>query len=81
MRSKIIAIGTSKGIRIPKYLLDKYDLQGQVEVDDTGSGILIRPIKLPRQGWEAAFNKKNLADEDAIVDMPDSTWDKDEWEW
>jgi len=81
MRSKIIAIGTSKGIRIPKYLLVKYQLEDLVEVDDTGEGILIRPFKKPRSGWEEVFQKAAGSEHDKLIEMPESEWDKDEWQW
>jgi antitoxin MazE len=81
MRAKIIAIGTSRGIRIPKYLLVKYHLENLVEVDDTGEGIMIRPIKKPREGWDEAFKKAAGSEQDELIEMPDSEWDNQEWQW
>lgn len=63
MRAKIIAIGISKG----------------VEVDDTGAGILIRPIKKSRKGWAKAFKKIAGSAHDKIIEMPESEWDEKEW--
>lgn len=81
MKAKIIAIGTSKGIRIPKYLLEKYGIENQVEVEDTGKGIMICPIKKSREGWEEAFKKAAGTINDQLIEMPDSNWDTEEWRW
>lgn len=81
MKAKIIAIGTSKGIRIPKYLLEKYSIEEQVEVEDTGKGIMISPIKKAREGWAEAFKKAAATKHDVLIEMPDSNWDVDEWQW
>lgn len=81
MKAKIIAIGTSKGIRIPKYLLIKYHLADCVEVDDTGTGILIRPVRRARSGWETAFTKAEKVEHNQVIEMPESEWDEEEWQW
>lgn len=57
MHLKIIPIGTSKGIRIPKSLLDKYGFTHEIEIEETSAGLLIKSAKKPRAGWEAAFKK------------------------
>ena len=57
MSCKIIPIGTSKGIRIPKYLLEKYGFSDKVCLIDTDNGLLITPFKEPRAGWKDAFEK------------------------
>lgn len=81
MNAKIIAIGTSKGIRIPKYLLDKYQFEELVDIDDTGSGLLIQPVRQTRAGWDEAFKKIAGTQDDKVIDLPKSDWDDTEWEW
>jgi antitoxin MazE len=82
MHAKIIVIGTSRGIRIPKYLLDKYALNNDVDVEDTGSGILIKAAKKARAGWKEACEKAmKTTRKSHVISMPTSAWDKDEWEW
>jgi antitoxin MazE len=80
MQAKIIAIGTSKGVRIPKYLIDKYGFKDEIDLEDTGSGILLK-IKNPRAGWSEAFAKGAVTQADALIEMPSSEWDRDEWMW
>lgn len=81
MKAKVIAIGTSKGIRIPKYLLQKYGIEDLVEMEDTGEGIIIHPVRKTRAGWEEAFKKIAGTQQDALLDMPESEWDHQEWQW
>jgi antitoxin MazE len=81
MHAKIIPIGTSRGIRIPKYLLDKYQLNTEVSIEETSVGILIKPIKKARTGWLDAGIKLSKIKQNSIIPMPSSDWDKDEWTW
>lgn len=48
-------IGNSRGIIIPKGLLEKYDLTDQVDLVETKEGILLKKAKKPHEGWEEAF--------------------------
>lgn len=57
MEVSVIKIGNSKGIRLSKTLLDKYNIQDTVEVILEKGQIVIKPIQKPRKGWEKAFKK------------------------
>ena len=54
MKTKIIRIGNSKGVRIPRALLEKAHLTEEVQLEATANQIVIRS-SAPREGWEAAF--------------------------
>ena len=84
MKTRIIAIGNSQGIRIPKPLLEESGLVGEVEVSVENASIVVRPTSVPRAGWDAVF--KNMAEQcdDAWLDAtssPLSSWDEEEWQW
>ena len=51
MKARIVRIGNSKGIRIPKPLLDQTGLQGEVEIQAKNGSLIIRPTRKPRAGW------------------------------
>ena len=51
METKLVKIGNSFGIRIPKSLIQQYDLSDDIEIDPTEDGILIRSKKKARAGW------------------------------
>ena len=82
MLGRIVAIGNSQGIRIPKPLLEQSGLSGEVEITATKQGLVIRPKHRPRAGWGAAFAEMSRLGDDALVDQPAPTaWDRDQWQW
>jgi antitoxin MazE len=82
MKARIVRIGNSQGIRIPKPLLEQSGLRDEVEIEVQDGQLIIRPAERPRQGWEAAFQRMAEAGDDELLD-PDVTheWDEEEWEW
>ena len=84
MRARIVRIGNSKGIRIPKPLLEQTGITDDVEVEVLNNRIVIRPVSSPRDGWERAFETMARKGDDALViggeDISHS-WDKEEWQW
>ena len=85
MKAKIIKIGNSQGIRIPKPILEESGLQGEVELQLRENSIVIRPRGKPRAGWEQAFHALSARQDDRLLDeelLPySSSWDEQEWEW
>ena len=55
MRARVINIGNSQGIRIPKPLLKQTGILGDVELEVDKNQIIIRPVSNPRAGWDDAF--------------------------
>jgi len=82
MKSQVIPIGNSRGVRIPKALLDLCHIRNTVNLTVKGETILIRPVKRhPRAGWEAAFRRMHERGEDRLL-IPDSLdLDFESWEW
>ncbi|HVG31868.1 MAG TPA: AbrB/MazE/SpoVT family DNA-binding domain-containing protein [Pyrinomonadaceae bacterium] len=84
MRTRIVKIGNSQGIRIPKLLLERSNLSEEVELEAEDNRIIIRSTKQPRQDWESAFRAMAERGDDALLDknLPTQTqWDEDEWQW
>jgi antitoxin MazE len=83
MKTKIIDIGNSKGIRIPKPLIEESGLDGEVELYVHKRKIIIEPIKKNREGWDEAFKQMADAGDDNLIDQTNiqNAWDIDEWEW
>ena len=84
MKTRIVRIGNSRGVRIPKPLLEQTGLSGEVEIRADADGLVIRPARRPRDGWAAAFRRMAQAGDDAILDDAPpslSEWDESEWEW
>ncbi len=84
MRTRIVRIGNSRGVRIPKLLLEQAGLEGEVELKAKNGTLQIGPVAKPRTGWAEAFRKMAGQGDDALLDDRPATlssWDKDEWEW
>ena len=84
MKTHIVRIGNSQGIRIPKPLLEQTGLQGEVEITAADDSLVIRPFRRPREGWAAAFREMARRGDDALTDDVPPTlsgWDEEEWEW
>jgi mRNA interferase MazF len=68
MKSKIVRIGNSQGIRIPKALLDSCHLDGPLEIDVQGNQLVVRSASRPRHGWDEAFRAMHQQADDRLVD-------------
>jgi antitoxin MazE len=84
MRTRIIRIGNSRGVRIPKLLLDQTGLGEEVELVVQRDQVMIRPVQRPRSGWEEQFRIMAERGDDRLLEEPTTNltrWDADEWEW
>lgn len=83
VRTRIIRIGNSQGVRIPKPLLAQAGLGDHVELEVQEGQIAIRPARTVREGWAKQFALMHEAGDDALLDgaQPGSDWDAEEWEW
>ena len=80
MDVSVIKIGNSKGIRLSKTLLEKYNIKDQVELELERDQIIIKPKKEPRKGWEKAFKEMHENKDDETL-MPDVFQDENLDEW
>ena len=81
-RTRIVRIGNSRGVRIPKVWLDQLDFAEEVELSVHADRLIIRSARRARQGWDEQFRAMHEAGEDRVVDQfPASAWDSQEWEW
>lgn len=84
MRTRIVKIGNSQGIRIPKLLLERSNLAEEVELEAEDNRIIIRSTKQPRQDWGRAFRAMAERGDDSLLanaSSVQSRWDEDEWQW
>jgi len=81
-KTKLVQIGNSRGIRIPKTLINQADLESGVEIATEGNALVIRSAKRPREGWAEQFKAMAERGDDRLLDEPAATeWDKTEWTW
>jgi len=82
MKSRIVQIGNSRGIRLPKVLLEEAQLADEVELQAEPGRIVIRRGNRPRAGWAVAARRMRERDEDRLLDPTTPTrFDEKEWKW
>lgn len=84
MRAKIVRIGNSQGVRIPKPLLLRSGLTVEVEIDAQDDQIVIRPARRPREDWEDSFLRMAASGDDRLPDddvQGLSQFDDEDWSW
>ncbi len=82
MKTRIVQIGNSRGIRLPKVLLEEAHLPDEVELEAEPGRIVIRGASRPRAGWAAAARRMRERNEDRLLDPTTPTrFDEKEWKW
>jgi len=83
MRVRVIQIGNSRGLRIPKPILEQTGIRDEVEIEVEKDRIIVRPVKNAREGWEAAFRAMGEKGDDELLmgDAVAESFDTTEWEW
>jgi antitoxin MazE len=83
MKVPLVRIGNSRGIRIPKPVIDRCGFGDTVDLRVETDCLVIAPDRPPRQGWESAFRAAGPTEEDRL--LPDTTppneFDREEWQW
>lgn len=67
MEVSIIKIGNSKGFRLSKTLIEKYNIKDKVELVLEKGYMVIKPLSSPRSGWEEAFKTMHENGDDQLL--------------
>ena len=82
MRTKLVPIGNSKGLRLPKSLIEQCGLGDEIEMEAKADCLVLRPVRAARAGWDAAFARMRArGDDDALLLDAETRSDFDEKEW
>ncbi len=84
LHASIIKIGNSRGIRIPKPVIEQCGFQTEVEIEVHRHHLIIRSTNHPRAGWSTSFARMSDSGDDRLLDQvaePGPDWDTEEWEW
>jgi antitoxin MazE len=86
MKARIVRVGNSRGIRLPKLLLEQAGLSGtpeaEVELHAEPGRIVIAAVQQPRAGWADAARQQAARGEDALLDSETPTrFDAEDWTW
>ena len=80
METSIIKIGNSKGVRLSKTILEKYNIKDKVEIILDQGQIILKPMESPRKDWDKAFQKMS-ENKDDYLGMNDVFEDENFEEW
>ena len=82
MKVELVRIGNSRGIRIPKPIIEQCGFGETVELRVENNSVVIAPDRAPRQGWEDAFRAAGSAVKDELL-LPTraNEFDAEEWRW
>lgn len=84
MLTKIISIGNSRGIRIPKAMLEHVGLEDDVHLEAKNGRLILTPARKAREGWAKAFAAAEGKEDpaaDAAAEFPSTVFEEEEWEW
>ena len=83
LKTRVIKIGNSQGIRIPKLLLQQLGIKDEVELEAVADSLMIRPVHHAREGWDEQFRQMAEQGDDQLLDVEFSptAFEESEWEW
>ena len=83
MKTSMIRIGNSRGVRIPRPIIEQLHLGNEVDMSADQGRLIIQPLRRPRQGWEDAFKEASkVGEEPGLYEAsPPTRFDREEWEW
>ena len=84
MKAALVKIGNSRGIRLPKPVIEQCGFENEVEMEVHHRELIIRSARHNREGWDAAFAAMSELEDDKLLDLvaePGTAWDDEEWEW
>ena len=83
IKTRLVKIGNSQGVRIPKLVLDQLNLPLDLELEVQDDHLIVRPSSRPREEWAEQFRQMAERRDDRLLD-PDLTlteWEATEWQW
>ena len=80
MELSVINIGNSKGIRLPKTIIEQYNINEKLEMILEKGRIVLTPKTNPRKGWEKSFMQMSANGDDKLL-MNDVFEDENFEEW
>lgn len=83
MKTELVRIGNSRGIRIPKPLIEQCGLEGTVELSVENDRLVVSPGQSLRPGWAEAFTKAGSSENDELLlgAIDANEFDRSDWKW
>ena len=82
MKTHLVRIGNSRGVRLPKTIIAQAGLTDEVELGVRDGAVIIARTTSARSGWADAARQMHQRDEDRLLDTSTLTrFDEKEWKW
>lgn len=83
IKTRLVKIGNSQGVRIPKIVLDQLNLLADIELEVQDDHLILRPSTRPRASWAEQFRQMAEQGDDQLLDPNDTIteWEATEWQW
>ena len=82
MKTRLIRIGNSRGVRLPKPLIEQADLSDEVDLQIREGAVVISRIAAPRAGWgDAAATLGRNDEEELLIEHRPTEFEETEWSW
>jgi antitoxin MazE len=83
MLVELVRIGNSRGVRIPKPMIEQCGFGERVDLRIERNRLVVAPDLPPRSGWNAAFSASGSSSDDEmpLETLPSSDFDREEWRW
>lgn len=83
IKTRLVKIGNSQGLRIPKLVLEQLNLSSDVELEVQDNQLIVRPSVHPRADWSEQFRQMAQRGDDQLLDadVPLTDWEATEWQW
>lgn len=83
IRTRLVKIGNSQGVRIPKIVLEQLKLTDTIELEIQDNQLVVRPSKVVRADWAAQFQQMAAQSDDQLLEGAtlSTEWEENEWQW
>ncbi|MGH2632971.1 MAG: AbrB/MazE/SpoVT family DNA-binding domain-containing protein [Tepidiformaceae bacterium] len=83
MKTKLVRVGNSRGVRIPQVLLKESGLSDEVDISVEDGAVILRPVSNARATWGSVFTRLGSAEPDPALDNDGlaTMFDQEEWTW
>ena len=81
MKARLIRIGNSRGVRLPKAVIEQAGLGDEIELTVAGHRVVIGPVHQPRAGWAEAARRLAAESKGLLDPVTPTRFEEDEWRW
>lgn len=81
MKARLVRIGNSRGVRLPKAVIDQAALEDVVELEVEERRVIISAIRSPRAGWDLAARDLSAVSQGLLDPATPTRFDEAEWQW